>query len=197
MRRNKIILAGVMFVALLAGCASGKAQIGKAASLIRGEATATKADLASAVETGGVSPAATPFIEAASARQDTILTLTERVNQALGAVEDKTPYWATLIGRALWVIGGLAIIALLIYFLPLIRPVMAGLARMIPWAFAWVIPAPTRTEAEMDAKAIAAGEVTEQHQIRRVETRKQTDPMYRSALRIEQAKLTPPTPISE
>jgi hypothetical protein len=185
MRRNTTIIAGVMFVALATGCASGKAQIGKAASLIRGEATATKADLDGAIGTGEVGPLATPFIEAASARQDTILSLTERVNQALGSVEDKTPYWGVMLGRGLWVLGALAIIVLLIYFLPLIRPIMAGLARMIPWAFAWVIPAPTRTEAEMDAKTIRSQRIDDQRQVRRIEARKQTDPMYRAAFDIE------------
>lgn len=186
-------MAIIFMCLILSGCAGGKSVIGEAARRIRAEATATKADLQAATDTGEVGPLASPFIEAASKRQDLILSETERVNQGLSKVEDKTPYWLQVVGRAVWGIAALALLALLIYFLPLIRPIMAGIARALPTLFGWLIPARTRDEAEMDAKAIAAGEVTEQHQIRRVETRKQTDPMYRAALKIEQAKIQPST----
>lgn len=184
----------IIFLCLiLTGCAGGKSAIGEAARRIRQHATDTRVDLQAATDTGEVGPLATPFIEAASKRQSLILGETERVNAGLSKVEDKTPYWLQVLGRAVWAIAALALLALLIYFLPLIRPVMAGIARLLPTLFGWLIPARVQTEAEMDAKAIAAGEVTEQHQIRRVETRKQTDPMYRAALKIEQAKIQSPT----
>ena len=95
------------------------------------------------------------------------------IRSDLHGVEDSVPWWAMLTGRALWVIGGLAVL----FFLW--RSGLLGLIRSFIWGIGLFIPKRSMREAELDLKIMDAGsEVTIREGI---SAKRASDPAYSAA----------------
>lgn len=100
---------------------------------------------------------------------------TAQVNRALTQVQDRTPWWATLIhwGLIVAVIGG---VIWLLSATGLLAPIRLAIA----WAMSF-LPTPTTRRAEMDAEALTRGQVTPQ--AREAIAVSRTDPTYEAAFK--------------
>lgn len=126
-----------------------------------------------------------PFLFQADERAKRIETGASQVRTHLTDVEDKTPWWAQLMGNVvlLGILGCVLALCLYLGIGPLSKKLWALAGSMLPSA----IPGATRAQAQLDAEAVTTGQVTPK-QSRSIEGRKVSDPLYRTAFRQEIAK---------
>jgi len=180
-------LAIALLLAALTGCSgSAKQAIGRAAVTVQREASASAAELDSALATGEIGPTAEPLVLSARKRQDVIAEAAIGVQDAAQRVVDVKGFWGNLFDFIVW--GG--IIATVVFVLIYFRPVFAFLLSLFN-----MIPRPKRIEARADAEAIVDSKAHKTplptDRIRAIESKKTKDPLYRKALETELAARKP------
>lgn len=166
MKLTEKILSRLVSIAVLAlcllvllspvGCKSATKEISRAAAVVTEQATATQADLDTAVATGEVGPAALPYIESASDRQEVIKKQAAGVQERVTQVRDVVPWWAQLLGG-----GFKAIVALLVAGAVVYVGFYFGVfkwIRLLLWRAGKFIPKSVWTEAKLDSEALIDGD---------------------------------------
>ena len=179
----------------ISGCSATEA-IGTAAREAQASATAgagkldsADSKLGAAVSTGDVGPKAKPLVDSAradigAAKQDftKINDLASGIQDRVdnGEIKDTKGWFAKLIDAMLWIVGGGAVIFVLVYFSGWFKPLI-----QITGSFLNLIPKAIRIDAESDAKYIAevkkVGHPASEDAIRAIELKK-LDPRYRRVL---------------
>ena len=163
---------------LMSGCwGSKKTTVDTSLTGIDNNAAAIGDNLNAALDTGEVGPLAVPKVQDSIDRAAGIRKDVATGKKALTGVEDKETILAKILKLAPWLIA----LALLIYFAPVVKPVLTWLRLFIP--------KPKKDQAKLMAEAIAAEEVTGENLTRYVESRKATDPAFRKVLKTETTKL--------
>lgn len=174
-------LIAVMF---LAGCTSGTKDIARAAGNTQVLAANIVSHADALAPLVADNPQATGHVKAISQSARDIGIEASKVQNALPKVEDKTPWWATLIGNLLWI--GLAIGAavLAVKF----WPVIAGVVGVVSW-LGWLIPKPQRLAAERDVELYYAKPAPQREAERDRIAAIRMDPYYNAAwVRAERKK---------
>lgn len=175
MMRRMMLIAAML---LLSGCWWSKKQaVDASLTDIDNNAAAIGTNLDDALATGDVGPAAVPKVEDSIARAGAIREDCAKGKKALTGVEDKKNLLDKILDLLPWIIA----FALLIYFAPVVKPILTWLRLFIP--------KPKKDQAKLMAEAIAAEEVTGENLTRYVESRKATDPAFRKVLKTETTKL--------
>lgn len=159
---SAVVAGYIAFAVCVSGCASAKRNISRNAraanvdaQLIQNESTSTVSDLSAALDTGEVGPAASPFVDKAISRQGPIQGAASRIQKQadqildeLPRTEDKTPWWASLLGKlgTAGIVIGIIVLLLMSGALPAIRAALA-------WVGAW-IPKPVTQRAKFDAEIV-------------------------------------------
>ena len=172
--------AAVLAVALLlAGCASPKQEIEKAASLASIEASSAIVLLDKATATGEVGPKALPFVNDAKAHMGNVLGAASSITSNLPGVKDIEPWWVGWFKT----LGIGAICAVGFYFL---WPVLPGLIAWIIVKFPkmlWMIPRTIRDTAKFDAEAMETVSPTStMHES--VAIKRNRSPLYSAAFKV-------------
>jgi len=178
-------LAIALLLAALTGCSgSAKQAIGRAAVTVQREASASAAELDSALATGEIGPTAEPLVLSARKRQDVIAEAAIGVQDNMANIEDREGWFSRLLRTSFWfvVIGGVVFVC--IYFAPVLRPVL-----LLVGSWLNLIPRAIRIDARADAEAIVADKAGKsalsKDDIRAIETKKIKDARYRKALETE------------
>lgn len=117
------------------------------------------------------------FVVDSISRARSIRDQVARVRKAMPSVQDRTPEWMRLARTIATVIGIVAVLGGAVYF---------GLGPIIRRGLAWVgvlIPAPTATQARLDAETVNKGATLPEEQVRRIEQAKATVPGYKKAFK--------------
>jgi len=191
-----IIIIGVATIALalFSGCASSTKAIGRAVSRISDDAMATSVLAASiskqavgvqelASATPGipvwVSESQGPIIDAANqiqAHQSTILESASTATVELAGVEDRVPWWASLLGNATYAIVALAILILVW------QTGIGTFIRKLLWGLGLFIPSASMAEAKMDIDSLHSTEPRDTMR-EAVAAKRARDPAYAAARR--------------
>ncbi len=171
-------------VGALAGCASPKREIEKAATFATIEAGSAISALDKATATGEVGPKAAPFVAEAKTNMGNVLGAASSITSNLPGVKDVEGWWVAWIRTGL--IGAAAIACF--YFL---WPVLPGAIAWIVFKFPkmlWMIPRAVRASAKFDAEALETAEPSsalyESIAVKRVRS-----PLYEAAFKVAKANI--------
>ena len=191
-----IVLLGIVAIALavLSGCSSSTKAIGRAVSRISDDAMASSVLASSITEqaisvqelasaTPGipiwVSESQAPIIDAASqiqSHQSTIIDSASTATVALAGVEDRVPWWASLLGNATYAIVSLAILILVW------QTGIGTFIRKLLWGLGLFIPSASMAEAKMDMDSLQSSEPRDTMR-EAVAAKRARDPAYAAARR--------------
>ena len=178
------VLFMLAFVMIVAGCASPKKEIEKAATFATIEAGSAITALDSATATGEVGPKAAPFVADAKAHMGNVLGAASSITSNLPGVKDVEGWWVAWIKTG--VIG--AVCAVAFYFLwPVLPGVIAWIVVKFPKAM-WAIPRAIRAQAKFDAEALATAP-SDSPLYESVAVKRVKSPFYEAAFKVAKSNL--------
>ena len=169
---------------ILAGCASPKKEIEKAATFATIEAGSAITALDSATATGEVGPKAAPFVADAKDHMGNVLGAASSITSNLPGVKDVEGWWVAWINVGLI---GAASVACFYFLWPVLPGVIAWIVVKFPKAM-WAIPRAVRAQAKFDAEALATApsdsSLYESIAVKRVKS-----PFYEAAFKVAKSNL--------